>query len=136
MKPKRSPLTFVFLAVLKFGIFGPRLTGLDGPVVQILLQTHQAAVSQYGVAAVRVGALVVGCAGVGVIVGQQVVFGSRGVDGAVDGAVGGRRAAFLHLVRVIENADCWTKACRVTLTQNRDIKSVQLSLQACDSLLL
>lgn len=100
------PFTFALLVVLKFGIFRPRLTRLDGPVVQILLQTHQATVGQDGVAAVRIRALRVGGTGVGVVVSQQVVLGGRRVDGAVDGAVGGRRAALFHLVRVIEDANC------------------------------
>lgn len=74
-------------------------------MVQIL-ETHQATIGQNGVAAVRVRALRVRGAGVGVVVSEQVVLGGRRVDGAVDGAVGGRRAALFHLVGVIEDADC------------------------------
>lgn len=97
-------LTVAFLGVLELGVLGPRLTRLDSPLVQILLHTRQATVSQYWVAAVGVWSLVVGCTGVSFIVRQQVVLGG-GVDGAVDGTVVGRRAAFLRLVRVADGTN-------------------------------
>lgn len=91
---------------MEFGIFGARLAGLDGPVVHVLVRTHGAAARQHRVAAVGVWPLVIGRAGVGVVVGQQVVLGG-GVDGAVDGAVVGRRAVFLHVARVAGDAGPW-----------------------------
>lgn len=93
------------------------MTGLDSPLVQVLLQTQQPSVGQFGVAAVRVRALFIGRTGVGVVVRQEVVLGG-GVDGAVDWTVGGRRAAFLRLVRVVDDPDSWNhKGCVIkTLT--------------------
>ena len=101
----RELLTVVFLGILELGIFRPGLTRLDGPLVQVLLKNHESTVCQYWVAAVRVRALVVGRARVGVVVCQQVVLGGC-VDGAVDGTVGGRRAVFLRLVRVADDTNC------------------------------
>lgn len=75
-------------------------------MVHVLVRTNEAAAGQHQVAAVGVRPLVIGGAGVGVIVGQQVVL-SGGVDGAVDGAVVGRRAAFLHVARVAGAAGRW-----------------------------
>lgn len=40
----RKTLTVAFLGILKLGVFRPRLTRLDGPLVQVLLQTHKAIV--------------------------------------------------------------------------------------------
>ena len=82
--------------VLELGVLGPRLAGLDGPLVQALLQPGQAAVGQRRGAGVGVGAQGVGHAGVGVVVGEQVLLGRR-VDGAVDGAVAGLGAVLLRL---------------------------------------
>lgn len=102
---KQKTLTVALLGVLELGVLRPRLSRLDGPLVQVLLQPHQATVCQDGVAAVRVRALGVRRTGVGVVVRQQVVL-SGGVDGAVDGAVVGRRAALLRLTRVVHDANC------------------------------
>ncbi len=115
IEAEKNSLTVAFLGILEFGVFRPRLTRLDGPLVQVLLQTRKATVWQYWVAAVRVWTLVVGCTGVGVIVCQQVVLSSR-VDGAVDGTVVGRRAALLRLVRVVDDTNCWTANDYITLT--------------------
>lgn len=75
-------------------------------MVHVLVRTREAAAGQHRVAAVGVRPLVIGGAGVGVIVGQQVVLGG-GVDGAVDGAVVGRRAALLRVARVAGAAGRW-----------------------------
>lgn len=73
------------------------MTRLDGPLVQVLLQTNEPAAGQCWVAAVRVWTLVVGRVGVGVVVGQQVVL-SRRVDGTVYWTVVGCRAVLLRAV--------------------------------------
>ena len=114
---KQKTLTVALLGVLELGVLRPGLSGLDGPLVQVLLQPHQATVCQYGVAAVRVRALGVGRTGVGVVVRQQVVLGG-GVDGAVDGAVVGRRAALLRLARVVHDANCWTETLSTQYSQD------------------
>lgn len=74
-------------------------------MIHVLVRNHGAAAGQHRVAAVGVRPLVVRRTGVGVIVSQQVVLGG-GVDGAVDGAVVGRRAAFLRVARVAGGSDC------------------------------
>lgn len=75
-------------------------------MIHVLVRIHGAAAGQHRVAAVGVRPLVVGRAGVGVVVGEQVVLGG-GVDGAVDGAVVGRRASFLRVARVAGSSNCW-----------------------------
>lgn len=114
IEAENNSLTVAFLGILELGVLRPRLTRLDGPLVQVLLQTHKATVWQYWVAAVRVWTLGVGRTGVGVVVRQQVVLSSS-VDGAVDGTVVGRRAALLWLVRVVDDTNCWTANDYVTL---------------------
>lgn len=110
---RSKALTVVFLGVLELGVFRSGLTRLDGPLIQIFLQAHQPTVWQNRVAAVRVWPLAVRHAGVSVVVRQQVVL-CRCVDGAVDGTVVGRRAAFSRLVRIANDPKSWTSKERVT----------------------
>lgn len=75
-------------------------------MIYVPVWPHGAAASQDWVAAMGLQPLVVGGAGVGVVVGQQVVL-SGGVDGAVDGAVVRHRAAFLCVAVAAGASHCW-----------------------------